>query len=381
MFAVWLVLFFGRPTLGPVADLFPLHEGLYFHRFIGGVHLAAIPLAGMGGAALLRALTRLRPSWRLAPAALLPLVLLPAVFERADYYSANTIWMRATNAAIIRDDDAATVLQAARQLAPERTYAGLRSNWGESLDFGIGFRSVRLYNLLTVNGIPEVAPPYSGPSLNADLIFDFDDTRLDHYQLFDARYVIAPAARPMPEFLRPVARTTRYTLYEAPTGGIARYVPVTQRRSARTQTEVFAVNLAWFKSSDTLASIRYDYPAATSTAAPANEPGCARGGTSYERLSPARVDLITQCDTAATLEIKITYHPNWRVTVDGQRVPTFMVSPSFIGLELPAGQHFVTAVYESSPSKPALLLAGAVGLALAVGGGYALRRREGWWSR
>src|SRR3989475_11862595 len=36
LFVLWLVLFFGRPTLRPIADLLPLHDGLLLHRFIGG---------------------------------------------------------------------------------------------------------------------------------------------------------------------------------------------------------------------------------------------------------------------------------------------------------------------------------------------------------
>jgi hypothetical protein len=41
-----------------------------------------------------------------------------------------------------------------------------------------------------------------------------------------------------------------------------------------------------------------------------------------------------------------------------------MVSPSFIGLTLPAGEHFVTAEYRSTPLKTPLLVLG--GLATAA---------------
>ena len=51
-FLVWLVLYFGRPTLGPIADLFPLHDSLLFHRFIGEMELFAIILMGIGGAGI-----------------------------------------------------------------------------------------------------------------------------------------------------------------------------------------------------------------------------------------------------------------------------------------------------------------------------------------
>jgi len=56
--------------------------------------------------------------------------------------------------------------------------------------------------------------------------------------------------------------------------------------------------------------------------------------------------------------LKVTYHPNWRVTVDDRAVDTFMVSPGFIGFQLPPGQHFVTAQYLSTPLKAPLLWIG-----------------------
>jgi hypothetical protein len=54
-----------------------------------------------------------------------------------------------------------------------------------------------------------------------------------------------------------------------------------------------------------------------------------------------------------------------------------MLSPSYLGVELPAGQHFVTAEYRSTPAKIPLLLIGAVGLLFATAGGWWLERRYG----
>jgi uncharacterized membrane protein YfhO len=73
------------------------------------------------------------------------------------------------------------------------------------------------------------------------------------------------------------------------------------------------------------------------------------------------VHLVVECAAASPLVIKVTYHPNWHVTVDGQPVSTYMLSPSFVGVDLPAGRHTVDAVYVATPSKLPLL-----GLGLAV---------------
>jgi hypothetical protein len=85
----------------------------------------------------------------------------------------------------------------------------------------------------------------------------------------------------------------------------------------------------------------------------------AQGKISGERVFPGRIDLKVECQEAATLILKMTYHPNWHVTIDGREVQTFMVSPSFIGFEVPAGNHHVRAEYRSPIYKTLLLIFGA----------------------
>src|SRR2546428_12955491 len=62
LFAVWLVLYFGRPTLRPVLDLLPLHRSLLVHRFIRGVPPPPIPLVRIRAASLWRLLGRRPPA-------------------------------------------------------------------------------------------------------------------------------------------------------------------------------------------------------------------------------------------------------------------------------------------------------------------------------
>src|SRR5262249_26533638 len=94
-----------------------------------------------------------------------------------------------------------------------------------------------------------------------------------------------------------------------------------------------------------------------------------------------RIDLRTECPTPSTLVLKVTYHPNWRVTVDGRVATAFMVSPSFIGVSLPAGSHQVRAEYRSGMLKTILMVLSGASL-LAV---IACRRRfehlETLWAR
>jgi hypothetical protein len=380
-FLVWLILYFGRPTLGPLADLLPLSDGLLFHRFIGEMDLFAVMLMGVGGAAIWRMITRLdiprvRPGLRpaLALAAVL-FILFPALTERIGSYAQNTIWIDQTADAFRVDADLQAIL-ATLALEPPggRAYAGLRTNWGAQMTVG----QAKVTDALTFADIPAVSPPYAGPSLNSDLMFDFRDDDPGQFDLMDVRYVIAPTALAVPSFYVPMQKTTKYTLYHVQTSGAAEYVAIVARRQAPTQGALFDANLAWFKGPDPDARqfIRWDYetPAGPLT----TSSGCPGGGkTDFEYDESDAVHLVVECPAAATLAIKVTYHPNWQVSVDGQPADTFMVSPSYVGINLPAGKHVVDAVYQATPTKTPLFLLG-----LGVVGFAALfRRRLDWLPR
>ena len=366
LFVLWLVLYFGRPTLDGLVSLFPMHDGLLLHRFIGSVELFAIVLVGIGAAwayelatSSLPSSLRLSPRLRLALAGVVALlVLAPAMVERASFYASNATWMRQTQAAIDSDVDARTILSSLRTRPAGRVFAGLRSTgYGPLMDFAIPFNSVRFSDLLVYSAIPVVAAPYSSLSLNADLMWDFAIDRPEDYQLLDVRYVVAPSGTAMPAFLQPITRTTRYVLYAAPTTGYAVYGAIVDREVLSTQRGLFAVNRPWFNGADVAALRfhRFDFPAASDGATAAGEAaGCPRPAYTYERVQPSRIDVVVGCPVASSLVFKVTYHPNWHVTVDGHDADTFMVSPSFVGVSLPAGDHFVTAEYRSTPIKTPL---------------------------
>jgi hypothetical protein len=364
LFVVWLVLFFGRPTLGDLVNLLPMHDSLLIHRFIGSVELFAIVLIGIGAGWAFERIRAFDSAARLAFAGIVALVLLvPAMSERAAFYALNTTWMRQTVDAIDRDADARTILASIRGQPSGRVFAGLRSTgYGTLMTFGIPFNSVRFSDLLVFNAIPLVASPYGSASLNADLLWDFAVDRPADYQLFNVSYVVAPAATAMPEFLRPITRTSRYVLYAAPTTGYATYGAIVDRQSVTKQTELFAINRPWFNGADNAALRfhRFDYPASADRAVAEGSSGCSRPTYAYERMQPSRLDVLVGCPDRSTLVLKVTYHPNWHVTVDGREVATFMVSPSFIGVALEAGNHFVTAEYRSTPSKTPLLIGGVL---------------------
>lgn len=369
LFALWLVLYFGRPTLGPLVDLLPLSDGLFLHRLVGGVDIFAILLIGIGGAWLWEIARASASRARLVAVGAASLLLFaPALAERWSYYAQNAAWMRDTQAALDADADARTILAALGAQPQGRVYAGLRSNWGEKVDFGIPFKSVRFYHLLGHNGLDAVAPPNQSLSLNADLLWEFNDQDLSHYRLFNVDYVIAPRTVTFPPELRVLTTTSKYALYAAPGRGYGEYAHVARSEPAASQADLFTRELAWLRSGDAArwAFIRFEYKGQGPTNVPLPISDCVGGQIAYERVQPARLEILARCGTASAMVIKVTYHPNWRVTVDGTEASTFMASPSYLGFALRPGEHFIVAEYRSTPMKTPLLALGGFVLTASV---------------
>ena len=374
LFVAWLLLYFGRPTWGRLIDVLPLHEGLIMHRFSGSVHLAAILLIGLGGDWIWRQLGPLAGRSRPVVLVLLVLALLvPAFLERRAYYTLNSQAMERSRQALDADADARTILATLRELPPGRSHAGLRANWGSRLRVA----DLPFYALLIFHRIVAVSPPFQSLSLNADLVWHFDDHNPAHYDLFDVKYLVAPRTWTSPGFVRPIRETARYVLYEAPTRGYTQFAAVSERAVPASQDSLFRQNLTWFLSDKPAAGrfVRYDFPpgrraerqgTVAADPGPGAQTGCPAGRTTEERVWPGQIAVMAECPAASTLVFKVTYHPNWRVTVDGDQAPTFMVSPSFIGVSIPAGRHEVRAEYRPAMYRMALLILGLSTLAAMV---------------
>jgi hypothetical protein len=366
LFGVWLLLFFGRHTWGRLADFLPMHEGLLFHRFIGGVHLAAILLIGIGGEWLWEQLSPIPGRWRALTAGVVLLILMvPAIKEREEYYALNQQWMGRTRQALQADQDAQVVLSALKELPPGRTYAGLRRNWGAELKIG----DLHFFDLLTFHQIEAVSPPYQSLSLNSDLIWHFDDRNPAHYDLFNVRYIVAPRRLAMAGFLEVVKETSRYTLYKTETGGYARFADIYRMVKIDSQSDLLSQNRGWMSSTEPAEGrfLRIEYRGRDGESEDQIKSAFPVSGKIKEELVlPGRIDLKVECQEATALVLKMTYHPNWRVTLDGKGVRPFMVSPSFIGFYLPAGDHHVKAKYRSPVYKTVLLILGVFAFGFAV---------------
>jgi hypothetical protein len=366
---LWLLLFMGRPTWGPLLDLLPFSRDLHFHRLISGIHLAGVYLMGLGLAWLVTELLRFKlPGKLLLGCLFVGFVLAPVYLERAVYLDQNRLWMAESQAAFARESgDFNGLLETLRSLPPGRVYAGLGNNWGR--DYKIGAAPV--YALIADAGLNNLGYLYHALALTADVQVLFDETNLEHYRLFNVRYLVLPADRPAPVFAHFVRQFGRHCLYAIPTSGYFDLVN-TQVAFTGTKDDFFPAAAAWLKSS---LLVDKQYPAlffaptqnrltrlpldkAAQLMPAISSPPAPLGSILVEKVSAAGYSAEIQSDQPAALLLKTTYHPGWQAAIDGLPVEVMMVMPGFVGVLTPPGSHLITFVYQPASGRTMLIFSG-----------------------
>ncbi len=381
---LWLLLYFGRPTWGPLLDLLPLNRDLHFHRLIAGLHLGGIYLMGIGLAWPWQwALARRKWAYLAAATGLTALLLLPAYAERREYLVQNTRWLADSQTALAAEEqDLTALVDALRKLPPGRVYAGLGNNWGRQYAIG----SVPMYALLNGAGFDMLGYAYHALSLNADVQLIFDEEAKGQYDLFNVRYVVAPQEHPTAAFTKLTAQFGRHCLYQVTTSGYFDLVD-TDVAFTGVKEQFYPAASAWLDSGSPAAK---QHPAilfepipelalsqlplsqasqiVSQLIPPPDEP---RGQIRSETVGMGSYQAAVEATRPSTLMLKATYHPGWRATVDGQEARPFMVMPSYVGVTIGPGAHQIHLAYQPRPLRGCLMIAGALLLVLA---GLAERR-------
>ncbi len=223
--ALCLLLAFGRTTFGSLVDLIPGSADLFFRRFMMGVQLASLLLAGRGAAwlagncvRLLEArVPRLPPG--LVPAAALVAVvavLAPAWLQLGAYDrhdgDAIAAQRRADNT---KGADVNRLVAVIERDGGGRTYAGMPSNWGQ--DFTVG--AVPVFKYLDSRDVDEVGYTLRTASLMTDPEYYFDQRNPGDYRLFGIHYLIIPTGSRPPVPARLTLRAGPYSLWTLPGAG------------------------------------------------------------------------------------------------------------------------------------------------------------------
>jgi len=376
IFSLWLLLFFGRSTWGGLIDVLPLSRDIHMNRFSGGVHLGGIFLIAVALAAPWRwALSRANVWYVAAPLALTLLVLLPVYSERRSYLAENASSIKEGQALVAEDDDLTALFEKLKQLPPGRVWAGHQrrglDHWSDR--YRVGF--IKVYYLLHAAGLDMVGKVYHSYSLNSDVLIDFDEQRWDHYNLYNARYVVAPEDQIFPAFVRPLQQFGRHRLYQVETTGYFDLVG-SGLEFVGGGTDFYPAASAWLASE--LPSTK-QHPTML-IGRPANKDERRFTGNVEASAGPSRGTVLSEevgsnffaadvtVERESWLLLKATYHPNWRATVDGVKADTVMLMPSFVGVQLPPGDHKVRIEYRPRRLRVILLGLGLLTLPMIAMG-------------
>ena len=373
--AVSLLLAFGRTTFGSLADLVPGSGDLFFRRFMMGVQLAALLLAGRGAAGLaaggVRLLDARVPRWPPRLSGVLVLVAVVVVLAPA--------WLQ-LGTSDRRDGDAIATQRRAEDTqgvalnrlvavikrdGGGRTYAGMPSNWGQGFTVG----AVPVFKYLESRDIDEVGYTLRTASLMTNPESFFDDRDPSDYRLFGIRYLVLPARRQPPVRARLAMHSGPYWLWMIDGAGYVQAGHIIGEISAN-RTNLGARSVALLGSGlaadGAYLGVRY---------------GVGGGGDS--RLPPvprqsfagavrAQRDDLDDGEAAATVQMRrpgvavlsASYDPGWTASVNGRSRPTRMVAPALVAVDVPAGTDHVVFRYRGYRDYPELLVLSGLALAL-----------------
>jgi hypothetical protein len=387
-FVFWVLLYFGRATWGVLIDLLPLSHGLHMERLSSGVQIFAIWLAAVALGALSRWCMGLAslPRRVAAGVALVLLLVMPMLAERTRYVIHNARLTSAAQAAFERDAKDFEPVRGILGAEPGRVYAGRSGNWGQAYKVG----DVRVYHVLSAAAISQVGnAPFSWP-LSTDVQIQLDWPDQATYDLYDARFLLTGQDRPPPEGATSLVKSGRHRLYRLPSEGPFGLVSVPLAVEGCTD-DVWYMNVQWAKSAWARSQaharllidgersagmpvvrmenpFRYFPPGGTESrnvfesGLPFEEPppGPPSGSLRNGRASRQEASVTVEAAEPTVVLFKTTYHPWWRASLDGVPAPTMVLTPGFIGVEVPAGVHELRLAYRAPIWKLGLLVLGAL---------------------
>jgi len=375
--AVCLLFAFGRTTFGSLADLIPGSADLFFRRFMMGVQLAALLLAGRGAAWLAAGCVRLLKTrvsrWPPGLSAAAGLVAAIAVLAPAWLQLGNYDRHDAAAIAAQRRADGTKGAELDRLVAViernggGRTYAGMPSNWGQ--DFTVG--AVPVFKYLESRDVDEVGYTLRTASLMTDPEYYFDDRDPSDYRLFGIRYLILPAGDEPPVPARPAMRAGPYRLWTIDGAGYVQAGRIVGEISAN-RTNVGARSVPLLRSG---LAAKGEYLSVAY-----GSDGGGDGLPAVRNQSPAGAILAERADLAdgeasATVRMRrpgvvvlsTSFDPGWTATVDGRHQRTEMVAPALVAVDVPAGTNQVSFRYREWQNYALLFAVGAAALvALAL---------------
>ena len=383
--AVCLLLAFGRTTFGSFTEVIPGSADLFFRRFMMGVQLAALLLAGRGAAWLVTGCVRLLEGrvsrWPpgLFPAAILVAavaVLAPAWLQLGAYDRHDDAAIAAQRRA---DDtegaDVDRLVAVIERGGGGRTYAGMPSNWGQ--DFTVG--TVPVFKYLESRDVDEVGYTLRTASLMADPEYFFDDRDPSDYRLFGIRYLILPARDQPPVPAQLAMRAGPCWLWTIDGAGYVQAGWIAGESSAnRTNVGARSVQLlrSGLAADGAYLGVRYGVDDGGEGRLPTVQSQSLAGTVSAERadLDDGEAAATVRMRRPGVVVLSASYDPGWTATVNGRRQPIRMVAPALVAVDVPAGTDHVVFRFHGYGDYPELLALSGLALAMVAVAPVCMRR-------
>jgi hypothetical protein len=384
---VCLLFAFGRTTFGSLADVIPGGADLFFRRFMAGVQLCALLLAGRGAVWLAAGGARLCqariPRWPpgLTPAVMLVAalaVLAPAWLQLGTYDRHDGAAITAQRHADSTEGaDVDRLVAVIERGGGGRTYAGMPSNWGQGFTVG----GVPVFKYLESRDVDEVGYTLRTASLMTDPEYFFDGQDPSDYRLFGIRYLILPAGKKPPVPARLTLRSGPYRLWTIDGGGyvqagqIAGTLPANRANVGTRSVPLLHSGLA---ADGAYLGVQYGSERGGDGRLPAAPRQPPAGVVSTERadLGDGEAAATVQLRRPGVVVLSVSYDPGWTATVNGRRVPTRMVAPALVAVNVPAGTDHVVFRFRGYGDYPELFALSGLTLGLIAVAPLFLRRRR-----
>ena len=375
--AVCLLLAFGRQTFGSLVDVIPGSADVFFRRFMMGVQLAGLLLAGRGAAWLAAGGVRLLkprvprlPRGVAAAAGVVVVVgvLAPAWVQlggddRRDR-AAISAQRHADNTQGVQLDRLVAVID---RDGGGRTYAGMPSDWGQ--EFTVG--AVPVFKYLESRDVDEVGYTLRTASLMTDPEFFFDDRNPSDYRLFAIRYLILPAGTRPPVPARLKLQSGPYSLWTINGAGYIQAGTIVGEISTnRTNAGARSVPLLRSGLADDGAylGVRYGSDGRGDSRLPSVRSRSPAGAVRAQHADlddgEARATVWMRRPGVAVLSA--SYDPGWTATVNGRQRPTRMVAPALVAVAVPAGTDQVVFRFHGYDDYPELFALSLFTLAMVA---------------
>jgi hypothetical protein len=378
----WLVVFFGRPTLGFVLSILPFSHLLQFHRFIAGFHLFAIILIGAGLSVIYQKLPHqkfyiYRPIFWI----ILAIMIFPVYSYQAKFYENDKILKIENQTAFSAEKgELSDIVQTLNSLPPGRVYAGLPSTFGDFAYYKIG--SVPLYSVLPQLGIDTFGYSYHSEALTGDVRLGFDGTRPAEYNLFNIRYVLLHKTWTPASFYSKIKEFQNYVLYEVPTTGYFDLVDAPAVFFGKS-SNFYSPNSQWLSSnlpeSKQNPILQLGNPPEKASELPVfsfqkvdgqilsdlsqpQTPQIPTGIIINEKINANGYQTQFLAYRNCYLILKANYDPGWQVYLDSKKVLPVMLAPGFVGIKVASGSHQAVFAYHPPWFRTPLFIVGILAL-------------------